>query len=220
MRGNARSERHGATARPGGRVDTRHALPPNQRGSSKWPVVHYGPLPRRADPETWQVQVTGATECGQDQVFALSELRRLPYVTLRADLHCVNAYSVLDLCWGGWQAAGLLDLAPPRSDVTHVMVYAEYGYSANLPLSDLRSPWALLATHIDGGALPVERGGPLRLIVPNRYAFKGPKWVRAIEYLTEDRRGFWEERGYHNLADPWQEQRYSYQEEPGDGPEL
>jgi DMSO/TMAO reductase YedYZ molybdopterin-dependent catalytic subunit len=57
-------------------------------------------------------------------------------------------------------------------------------------------------------------------VVPHLYAWKGPKWVRGVEYMTADRRGFWEERGYHNVGDPWREQRYSYQEEPGDGPEL
>ena len=72
----------------------------------------------------------------------------------------------------------------------------------------------------DGELLTAEHGFPLRLIVPHLYAWKGPKWVRGIEYMTADRRGFWEERGYHNIGDPWKEQRYSYQEEPGEGPEL
>ena len=66
----------------------------------------------------------------------------------------------------------------------------------------------------------VEHGFPVRLVVPHLYAWKGPKWVRGVEYMTADRRGFWEERGYHNIGDPWAEQRYSYQEVPGDGPEL
>lgn len=64
--------------------------------------------------------------------------------------------------------------------------------------------------------LPPGQSVPARLAAPpdrpERNAWKGPKWVRGIEYLAGDRRGFWEERGHHNLADPWLEQRYSYQE--------
>lgn len=94
----------------------------------------------------------------------------------------------------------------------------EYGYSSNLRLADFADPRTVFATHRNGEPLTVEHGFPVRLVVPQLYAWKGPKWVRAVEYMRADRRGFWEERGYHNRADPWNEQRYSYQEEPGDGP--
>ena len=118
------------------------------------------------------------------------------------------------------QLRPLLERVPPAPSVTHVMVWAEYGYGANLRLEDFASPSALFVTHRDGEPLSPDHGAPLRLVVPHLYAWKGPKWVRGVEYLEQDRRGFWEERGYHNRADPWQEQRYSYQERPGDGPEL
>lgn len=100
------------------------------------------------------------------------------------------------------------------------MVWAEYGFSSNLRLEDFASERSIFATHKDGELLTAEHGFPLRLVVPQLYAWKGPKWVRGVEYMTADRRGFWEERGYHNVGDPWREQRYSYQEEPGDGPEA
>ena len=89
-----------------------------------------------------------------------------------------------------------------------------------MPLVDFAAPTSLLATHRNGEPLSVEHGFPVRMIVPQLYAWKGPKWVRGVEYLVSDRRGFWEERGYHNRASPWKEQRYSYQERPGDGPPL
>ncbi len=113
-----------------------------------------------------------------------------------------------------------MELAPPAPDVTHVTVWAEYGYSANLRIGDLLPENVLFATHHEGALLTPEHGFPVRLVVPHLYAWKGPKWVRGIEYLTVDRRGFWEERGYHNIGDPWREQRYSYQEDAGDGPPL
>lgn len=98
------------------------------------------------------------------------------------------------------------------------MVWAEYGYSANMRLDDFLTRDVVLATHRDGARLAPEYGYPVRLVVPHLYGWKSVKWVRAVEYLTADRRGFWEERGYHNRADAWKEQRYSYQEVPGDGP--
>ena len=127
---------------------------------------------------------------------------------------------MLDTTWGGVPAAAIVEMAPPAGDVTHVTVWAEYGYSANLRIGDLLQDGVLFATHHEGAPLTPEHGFPVRLVVPHLYAWKGPKWVRGIEYLTADRRGFWEERGYHNIGDPWREQRYSYQEDAGDGPPL
>jgi DMSO/TMAO reductase YedYZ molybdopterin-dependent catalytic subunit len=164
--------------------------------------------------------VFGATASGGEQRWTWPQVGHLPRVTVEADFHCVTKFSVLGNEWRGVLGSTILELVPPAPAVTHVMIWAEYGYSANLRLADLAAPDTVLATHRNGHELSVERGHPCRLIVPHLYAWKGPKWVRWIEYLTEDRRGFWEERGYHNVGNPWLEQRYSYQEDPGDGPAL
>ena len=187
------------------------ALPPGQRPARGWPVVHYGPVPR-ARPETWDLRVSGATASGEELVLGIDEIAALPQTTLRGDLHCVTKWTVSDLEFTGVAAATLLALAPPSAEVRHVVVSAEYGYSANLELSVFAAPSTLLATHVGGEPLSPEHGAPLRLVCPSRYAWKSAKWVRAIEYRVDDRRGFWEERGYHNDADPWLDQRYSYQE--------
>jgi DMSO/TMAO reductase YedYZ molybdopterin-dependent catalytic subunit len=100
------------------------------------------------------------------------------------------------------------------------MIWAEFGYSANVRIADFAAADTVLAAHRDGAGLSPEHGHPLRLVIPSLYALKSVKWVRAIEYLAKDRRGFWEELGYHNTADPWREQRYSYQETPGEGPQV
>ena len=139
---------------------------------------------------------------------------------MTADFHCVTKFTITGVRWEGVLATTIARLVPPAPDATHVMVWAEYGYSANLRMSDFLAETSLLATHRDGEWLTPEHGAPVRMVVPHLYGWKSVKWVRAIEYLVADRRGFWEERGYHNIADPWREQRYSYQEEPGDGPEL
>jgi len=194
-------------------------LPPGQRLPRGWPVLHYGPVPPFR-PATWDLTVTGATASGAQTRLTWPQVEALPRVDVRADFHCVTRFSLLDITWTGIATSTLLALAPPAHGVEHVMVWAEYGYSANMRLADFAGDRALLATHRDGEPLTPEHGWPLRLVVPQLYAWKGPKWVRGVEYLTEDRRGFWEERGYHNRADPWREQRWSHQEEPGDGPPL
>ena len=194
-------------------------LPPGQYIPRGWPVLHYGRVPKFS-PETWDFRVFGATADAQERSWTWPELSALPRSETRADFHCVTKFSVLDNLWSGVSTATLLELAPPAPEVTHVMVWAEYGYSSNMTLGDFADSAALFATHRNNEELTRDHGYPLRLVVPHLYAWKGPKWARAVEYLVADRRGFWEDRGYHNRADPWLEQRYSYQEVAGDGPEL
>ncbi len=194
-------------------------LPPGQYIPRGWPVLHYGPVPK-FKPDAWDFKVFGRTASCEDRRWTWPEIGQLPRTEVDADFHCVTKFSLLGSTWRGVSTAVFLELAPPAADVTHVMVWAEYGYSTNLTLADFSAPEALFVTHRDGEPLTADHGYPLRLVVPHLYAWKGPKWARGIEYLTQDRRGFWEERGYHNLADPWLEQRYSYQEGPGDGPAL
>jgi DMSO/TMAO reductase YedYZ molybdopterin-dependent catalytic subunit len=162
----------------------------------------------------------GATETLGSYRWTWEEFGTLPRTDSVSDFHCVMRFSVPGVPWGGVRALDLVSAAPPAPEVTHVMAWGEYGYSANLRLDDFLSEQVLLATHRDGEPLAPEHGFPLRLVVPHLYGWKSVKWLRAVEYMTADRRGFWEERGYHNRADPWSEQRFSYQEEPGHGPPL
>ncbi|MFJ3231099.1 molybdopterin-dependent oxidoreductase [Streptomyces sp. NPDC086787] len=195
-------------------------VPPGQRPVHGWPVSHYGPVPRfRA--ERWNLRVFGATASGDRHEWTFDQLASLPRTTVVADLHCATGLTSTEHEWYGIPAATLLDLVPPAPEAAHVMAWAEYGYSTNLRLSDLTAPQTLMATHHNGEPLTAEHGFPLRLVVPHPFGCKGPKWLRGIEYLTADRRGFWEEGGYHNTGDPWQGQRYSCQEEvdgTGDAP--
>ena len=193
-------------------------LPPGQYIPRGWPVLHYGPVPKTRT-DGWDFTVVGATESGEPTRWDWAQFSQLPRIEVGADFHCVTKFSLLNNVWAGVSTSVLLERVPPAPDVTHVLVWAEYGYSANMTLADFADPAALFVTHRNGDPLTTEHGAPLRLIVPHLYAWKGPKWVRGVEYLTADRRGFWEERGYHNRADPWREQRYSYQEAPGDGPD-
>lgn len=187
------------------------SLPPGQRLLPALPVMHYGPVPRPR-PERWRLTIGGATADGHEHEFQLPEVLALPTVEILADLHCATHWSVLDQQWGGVLARDVVALAPPAEGVEHALVFAEYGYAATVRLEDLVSARALLASHVGGEPLTAEHGGPLRLVIPHLYSWKGPKWVRGWNYLTTPQRGFWEERGYHMRGDAWREERYAYQE--------
>jgi DMSO/TMAO reductase YedYZ molybdopterin-dependent catalytic subunit len=66
----------------------------------------------------------------------------------------------------------------------------------------------LLANKLNGDALPLPLGGPVRLIVPNLYAYKSPMWLTKITFIREDKLGYWESGNYSNIADAWLESRY------------
>ncbi|MGN6243625.1 MAG: sulfite oxidase-like oxidoreductase [Motilibacteraceae bacterium] len=217
MSGRPRKEVHPnddvVTLRP--TPDQADRVPPGQRLARGWPVLHYGPVPRFR-PERWDLRVFGRTASGEDARLTWPEVELLPHGDLVADFHCVTKFSILDNRWEGVLADDLLAVCPPAPDVEHVLVWAEYGYSANVPLDALRA--GIFARRRNGEPLDAEHGAPLRLVVPSLYGWKGPKWVRGVEYLERDRPGFWEERGYHNVGDPWREQRYAGQEEDAERP--
>ncbi|WP_262391249.1 molybdopterin-dependent oxidoreductase [Nocardiopsis sp. CNR-923] len=192
-------------------------LPPGQALRREHRALHYGPVPTFRE-HRWDFRVMGVTETLGSHRWTWEEFGRLPTADSVSDFHCVMRFSVPDVRWRGVRAVDLVRVAPPGPEVTHVMAWGEYGYSANLPLETFLGEDVVLATHRGGEPLPPEHGFPLRLVVPRLYGWKSVKWLRAVEYMTADRRGFWEERGYHNRADAWREQRFSYQEEPGHGP--
>jgi DMSO/TMAO reductase YedYZ molybdopterin-dependent catalytic subunit len=184
-------------------------VPPNQRVTSRWPVLHEGPIPR-FDPDTWRLKIDGL--CREGVELSYEELKQLGPIEMHSDFHCVTGWSKLDNVWEGVQTKILLDRAGPEDEVAYVSVGASFGYTANLPIEVLYDDESIVAWNHNGEALPKKHGWPLRLVVPKLYAWKSVKWVTSFTLLEADKRGFWELRGYHNEADPWREERYSYQE--------
>lgn len=187
--------------------DLDHPLPPGQRARADLPVRHYGPIPRRK-PDPWPLAVGGEL-ADRTVSTSVAELLDTSSALLRADLHCASGWSCLDLEWAGVPAARLLEIAPPPPGVIDVLVYGEYGYSANVTIEDLRSPQAMIATGLHGVPLTAEHGAPVRLVLPHLYCWKGPKWFRGWDYVTPDALGFWETRGYHRTGNCWLEQRHT-----------
>jgi DMSO/TMAO reductase YedYZ molybdopterin-dependent catalytic subunit len=184
-------------------------VPPGQRVTRGWPVLHEGLIPR-FDRQNWRFRMDGA--CRRAYELTYDELLALPNVELRSDFHCVTGWSKLDNVWRGVQTKLLLARAEPSPEASHVVAHDGQGYTANVPMEVLMADDAIVTWSHGGEDLAPEHGYPLRLLVPRLYGWKSVKWVERFELLTRDRRGFWETRGYHNHADPWNEERYSYQE--------
>lgn len=191
--------------------DEATSVPPGQRLTPVLRPVHYGRVPH-IDLATWSLRIGGDTRDGGTVSLSWADLMSLPQTAVRVDHHCVSRYTTLDLLWSGVATRTILEVAPAMTGVEHVMVSAARGYTSNIALEDLSSPQALLATHLDGDPLSPEHGWPLRLVVPHLYGWKGPKWVRAIDYQRYAERGFWEQRGLHFRGDVWREERFSHQE--------
>ena len=184
-------------------------LPPGQHLTRGWPVLHEGPIPE-FDPATWQFRCTG--DVAAETTFTWDEFTALPRATVTADMHCVTAWSKFDNVWEGVLFRTFARRARAKPTATHALVRAPFGYSANLPLDVLLDDDVLFAFSHNGEPLARDHGGPMRLVVPTRYAWKSVKWANGVEFLDHDVRGFWEERGYHNEAHPENEERYSWQE--------
>lgn len=180
-------------------------LPVGQTLAKGWPVLDLGQKPVVPN-ERWTLEVVGACEAPLRLSFA--ELLALPQTTDTSDFHCVTTWSKMDMTFTGVRLADVIALAMPKENAHHVLCHAYDGYTTNLPLEEALKPDVLLAHTYEGAPLPREHGGPVRVITPQLYAWKGAKWIKKIELLEQDHPGFWEQRGYSNTAHPWRDDRY------------
>jgi DMSO/TMAO reductase YedYZ molybdopterin-dependent catalytic subunit len=183
-------------------------LPPGQYLTEKWPVLHAGSVPSYPDLSTWKLRIFGQVE--DELELSWEQFKELPRTSNTQDIHCVTRWSRFDSQFEGVHWRELARLAQPKPTARFVIAHAEQGFTSNVPLSFLENDNALLATHGDGEPLAPEHGYPLRLVIPGKYFWKSAKWLRGIELSSVDQPGFWERYGYHNDADPWQEQRYGF----------
>lgn len=181
-------------------------LPPGQHEVRDWPVLDLGIVPR-VDTVTWELTVDGLVENPVRWTWA--DLAAQPAFESVSDMHCVTSWSRFDNRWRGVSARHLLSMVRPKPEARHVVFHAYDGYTTNLALEVFDDGDALLATHWEGQPISRDHGGPVRVIVPKIYLWKSAKWVKRLEFVADDRRGYWEVRGYHNEGDPWREERYS-----------
>ncbi len=193
----------GRAPSPEGREEA--GLPPGQSLRRDLPVLDLGfhpdiPLDR------WRLQVGGLVE--RPLELDWEGLMELPQASLRADFHCVTSWSCRKLEWQGTPFAALADRAGPRPGARHVFFRGYDGYTTCNPLEACLRPDALLAHRLGGEPLALPHGAPLRVILPERYGWKGVKFVREILFVDRDVPGFWELRGYSSSGDPWKEERF------------
>ena len=181
-------------------------LPPGQYDvGSDFPVLTAEVTPR-VDLATWAMTVDGLV--GSPRSWSWQELQGLPRAEYRGDIHCVTTWSKLGTGFGGVSVDELLAAVAPNPEATHVLATSVTGYTTNLPLEHVSGGKAWLAWEHEGRPLAPEHGGPVRLVVPHLYFWKSAKWVTRLTLLDHDKPGFWERNGYHDLGDPWREQRY------------
>ncbi|GLK84485.1 sulfite oxidase-like oxidoreductase [Ancylobacter defluvii] len=184
-------------------------LPPGQHLVRDWPVLDLGLQPE-IPLDHWRLDVSGAVEhpvsWNWSEFLAQKQSREV------TDIHCVTTWSRYDNNWEGLLTRDLLDIVMPKPTAGFVLLRSYDGYTTNMALEDFAAEDAMLVHSWEGRPLTREHGGPVRLMVPHLYFWKSAKWLQQIEFRPADRRGFWEENGYHNHADPWKEERYSADE--------
>ncbi len=200
-------------------VKSQNRLPPGQSLTEKFPVLHYGPVPQySADLSEWDLRVFGLVE--KEVRWTWADIQKLPRHSLTMDIHCVTRWSKFDTQWEGISLKTLVDegFITPLPEANFIIQHGEHGFTTNLPIEAMYEDNFLLATHFEGKPITADHGYPLRGIVGSfadrsesgtAYFWKGAKWMRALEFRADDQLGFWERNGYHNEADPWQEQRFS-----------
>jgi DMSO/TMAO reductase YedYZ molybdopterin-dependent catalytic subunit len=195
--GSGPPNRHGMPKLPVGQTPT---------APGKWPVLDLGIHPD-VPLERWSLIVDG--ECRTPLQLDWAAFLRLEQVEDVSDFHCVTRWSRLDVPWQGVRVATVLALSEPTDAAEFVVCHAADGYTTNLPLSEALKDDVLLVHGADGAPLPRQHGGPVRIITPQLYAWKGAKWIARLELTRDDQLGFWERRGYSNTAHPWRNDRYA-----------
>lgn len=181
-------------------------LPPGQHLVRDWPVLDLGIQPQ-IPTSSFTLTLDGAVEYPITLTWA--ELMALPQSESVSDMHCVTTWSRYDNKWRGISAEVILALVQPKPDCRHVIFHSHDDYTTNVRLEQFDQPDCLLVHSWQDKPITREHGGPLRGMIPKFYLWKSAKWVKRLEFVTDDHPGFWETRGYNNNADPWTEERYS-----------
>lgn len=181
-------------------------IPPGQHEVDSLPVLDLGRA-RIVETEKWSLEFCGLVK--NPLKFSFEEFLKLPRIKVYADVHCVTTWSRLSTTWEGVSSRALAGMAEPDPKAGFALLHSSDGFTTNLSIGDLLAEDVLFAFKYEGEPLPHRYGGPVRLVVPRLYFWKSAKWVSKVEFLEKDKRGYWEERGYHNHGDPWKEERYS-----------
>lgn len=180
-------------------------VPPGQYLANGFPVLTYRSTPH-IDTKDWRFRVWGLAK---EKTFVWEDLMKLPKHQFTADFHCVTRWSKLDVQWGGIKVTDFMQEVEIDPKAVHIMQHCYGDYTTNISLEDFLRPENFFACELFGEPLPIPHGGPLRLVVPHLYAWKSAKWINGLQFLPEEKLGFWEQNGYHRRGEPWAEERFS-----------
>jgi DMSO/TMAO reductase YedYZ molybdopterin-dependent catalytic subunit len=182
-------------------------IPPGQIVTKGFPVLHAGTVPYKLTRDNFTLKLSGEVESPQTLSFA--DLLAMPQKDVTTDIHCVTSWTKLDTVWSGVPFRAIVDRIHPSPAAHFVIEECEQGFTTSLPIEAFMDDTVLVAHSYAGAPLPPEHGGPVRMFVPKRYFYKSAKWLRGLRFVEKDEPGFWEVRGYSNVADPWMETRYT-----------
>jgi DMSO/TMAO reductase YedYZ molybdopterin-dependent catalytic subunit len=184
----------------------KNILPPDQYEVAELRPLHIGGVPK-FNPQKWDFEVYGLVN--NPIKLSFSEFKELPKTISNSDFHCVTGWSKFNNKWEGVRFRDLMNIVKPMEKAIFATIECDNDYTTSLPLKDLEFDDIILAYRLDDQDLPPLYGGPLRIVVPHKYAYKSGKWVRKIKLTENQEYGYWEQRGYSNTADPFSNDRYS-----------
>jgi DMSO/TMAO reductase YedYZ molybdopterin-dependent catalytic subunit len=180
-------------------------IPKGQRLTNGFPIMTYGDTPQ-IQRQDWQFRVWGlATE----KIFSWDDFMSMPQTEFTIDFHCVTTWSKLDVKWKGIKVTDFLKYIEVDPQAVHLMEHCYGGYTTNIAMEDFAREENFFAHTLFDAPLPIDNGGPMRLVVPHLYAWKSAKWLNGLEFLDKMQLGFWERNGYHHRGEPFAEERYS-----------
>jgi len=187
-------------------------LPPSQmpiKRLMRWGTDHPAITSKipKIDLKTWTLTIEGEVE--KTLKLTWDEIVKLPSTESVSDFHCVEGWSVLDCKWQGIGFRAILDLVKPKQSARSVTFECADGYTTSLTLKELSNDNVLLAYKLNSEQLEEGYGFPLRLVVPDKYAYKSALWLNRIRFTAKKELGYWEKRGYSDTADVWKNDRFT-----------
>lgn len=186
--------------------ENRDRVPPGQYLTNGFPIMTYGDTPQVTQQE-WELKIWGLVK--EEKTFTWQDFMTMPQSNFTIDFHCVTHWSKLDVKWTGIKVTDFIKYIDIDPKAVHLMQHCYGGYTTNISLEDFFREENFFAHSLFGEPLPIDNGGPMRLVVPHLYAWKSAKWISGIEFLDHEELGFWERNGYHRRGEPFAEERYS-----------
>jgi DMSO/TMAO reductase YedYZ molybdopterin-dependent catalytic subunit len=171
-------------------------------GNDEFYVVDISTRDPNLEELSWSLRIHGLVD--REVLISWPQLLSMPSVELDGTLMCISYEHDNGLIsttrWTGVPLRDVLEQAGIGSTTLDLICRGSNGYSDSIPLSKALEPTTLLVYGMNGTTLARSHGFPCRLYVPGLYGEKNVKWLQEIELADYDYRGFWQERGWTDIA--------------------